>query len=170
MTRTEHTPDVVADGDTGASRRTLVMDWIGLACRLIFGGVMLWAGVTKAMEIEVTQRATQAFEILPYDLANVWGMLMPFVEIVVGVFLLTGFMTRFAAVFGTLLMVAFIIGIISVWVRGISIDCGCFGGGGAVTDPSYGMDLARDVALLALVGWLLVRPRTALSLDRKLFA
>ena len=32
------------------------------------------------------------------------------------------------------LMAVFIAGVISVWVRGLSIDCGCFGGGGAVPE------------------------------------
>ena len=48
------------------------------------------------------------------------------------------------------------------WARGLSIDCGCFGGGGAV-DPeqtAYGRELLRDAGFLLLAGWLVVRPRT----------
>ena len=49
------------------------------------------------------------------------------------------------------LFVAFIIGIASVWARGINIDCGCFGGGGADPDAAsqYPWEIARDVGLLA---------------------
>lgn len=145
------------------------MDWVGLWCRLLLGGVMLWAGVTKALNIPETQQATRAYQILPYDLANAWGAMMPFVEIVIGALLILGLMTRLSAVIGTLLMVAFIIGIVSVWARGIKIECGCFGGGGATTEPKYAEELLRDGALLAHGLWLVVRPGSRLSLDRRLF-
>lgn len=150
------------------ARRTWA-DWAGLWCRLLLGVVMLYAGVTKALNIPETQQATRAYQLLPYDLANAWGAMMPFVEIVVGALLLLGLMTRLAAVIATLLMVAFIIGIASVWARGIKIDCGCFGGGGATADPKYFQELLRDLALLAHGLWLTVRPGSRFSLDRRLF-
>lgn len=145
------------------------MSWVGLLCRLILGGVFLAAGIPKAMNIAETQQATRAYQILPYELAGAWGMVMPFVEIVVGVLLILGLMTRLAAVVGTLLMIAFIIGIISVWVRGIKIDCGCFGGGGAVKDPKYALKLLRDSPLAVAGLWLVARPFSKFSLDERLF-
>ena len=144
-------------------------DWVGLLCRLVLGVVMLAAGVPKALNIAETQQVTRAYQILPYELANAWGMVMPFVEVVIGVLLILGLMTRLAAVVAGLLMIAFIIGIVSVWVRGIKIDCGCFGGGGAVDDPKYGVELLRDTALALTAGWLVARPWSRFSLDRRLF-
>lgn len=144
-------------------------DWLGLLCRLVFGGVMLFAGVTKAANIPETQQATRAYQLLGYDLANAWGAMMPFVEILIGVLLILGLMTRLSAVIGTLLMIAFIIGIASVWARGIKIDCGCFGGGGASADPKYLQELLRDLALTLAGLWLVVRPRSRFSLDERLF-
>lgn len=153
-----------------SGRFTAVKGWIGLVARLVFGAVMLYAGVTKAGNIPQTQQATRAYQLLGYELSNAWGMAMPWVEIVVGFLLIVGFMTRFAAVIGSLLMIAFLIGIISVWVRGIKIDCGCFGGaGGAIADPAYGMETLRDVGLLVLSGWLVIWERTKFSVDRLVF-
>lgn len=144
-------------------------DWVGLWCRLLLGAVMLYAGVTKAANIPETQQATRAYQLLPYDLANAWGAMMPFVEIVVGLLLISGLMTRLSAMIATLLMVAFIVGIASVWTRGIKIDCGCFGGGGATADPQYLQELLRDLVLLAHGVWLVMRPGSRFSLDRRLF-
>jgi hypothetical protein len=75
-----------------------------------------------------------------------------------------------AAVLSSLLLVAFIVGIASAWARGLQIDCGCFGGGGLTADATaqYPWDIARDVVLLVLSVALVVRPRTAWSLDNKL--
>ena len=66
---------------------------------------------------------------------------------------------------------AFIIGIASVWARGIQIDCGCFGGGGFDADATakYPWEIARDVGLLLLSLLLVWRPRTRLALDNLLF-
>ena len=90
---------------------------------------------------------------------------------VVGLALVVGCLTRGAAAVSALLFVAFIIGIASVWARGIEIDCGCFGGGGPKQDAAskYPWEIARDVALLAASCYLVVVRRTRLALDNLLF-
>ena len=92
-------------------------------------------------------------------------------EIVVGLLLIVGLLTRVAALVSALLFVAFIIGIASAWARGLQIDCGCFGGGGYAADATekYPWEIARDVGLLALSLWLVVFPRTRLAADTLLF-
>ena len=69
-----------------------------------------------------------------------------------------------------LLPIAFILGIASAWARGLSIDCGCFGGGGEVgaNDTKYPQEIARDVLFAAAGLWLVWRPRTPFSLDARL--
>jgi hypothetical protein len=60
------------------------------------------------------------------------------------------------------LLLVFIAGVTQAWARGLSIDCGCFGGGGAVapSETSYGWELLRDAGFLLMAGWLVARPRT----------
>ena len=56
----------------------------------------------------------------------------------------------------------------SVWARGLSIDCGCFGGGGTLaagTHPNYLWDVVRDFVLLTLAIFLFLTPRTPVSID-----
>ena len=79
------------------------------------------------------------------------GQLLPVVEVVVGLALVVGLLTRTMAVVSAVLFVAFIIAIASAWARGLTIDCGCFGGGGYDPDAAekYPWEIARDVALLA---------------------
>lgn len=144
--------------------------WIGLVARLILGGVLLVAGGLKIGTPLAAARAVQAYQIFPFDVAAVIGYALPIVEVALGALLVLGLFTRLSAVLGTLIMVAFIAGIASAWARGLSIDCGCFGGGGLV-DPSqtrYGVDIARDIAFALCGAWLIWRPRTAFSLDARL--
>ncbi|RNI23324.1 DoxX family membrane protein [Flexivirga caeni] len=146
------------------------MEWIGLAARLILGITYLVAGILKARELSLTQMDTRAFQILPYDLANIWGAVMPFVEILFGLLLIAGLMTRMTAILGGLLMIAFIIGISSVWARGIVIQCGCFGNNGKLpTTAAYKWDLLRDVGLLICAAWLVSWPRSRFSADKALW-
>ena len=144
---------------------------MGLLARLVTGGVWLVAGGLKITEPDASIDAVRAYELLPSSLAEILGLVLPSIEVVVGLALVLGVLTRSAAVISALLFVAFIIGIASVWARGIEIDCGCFGGGGAEAGASsnYPWEIARDVALLVaslFVAW--VR-RTRLALDSILF-
>lgn len=146
------------------------MEWVGLAARLILGVTYLVAGVLKARDLQATQMDTRAFRILSYDVANIWGTFMPFLEVLLGLLLIAGLMTRMTAVLGGLLMIAFIIGISSVWSRGIVIQCGCFGSNGKLpTTAAYKWDILRDVGLLLCAAWLVIWPRTKLSVDRVLW-
>ena len=54
-------------------------------------------------------------------------------------------------------------------MRGLSIDCGCFGGGGT-TDPAgraarYSAEIVRDLVFLGLAAWTASLPLSRLSVD-----
>ena len=143
--------------------------WIGLLSRLILGGVLLAAGLLKYQHLDKSQMAVRAYELLPVSLANILGIVLPFVEIAVGVLLVIGAGVRISALVGGVLMGAFMIGIAQAWARGLSIDCGCFGGGGQVEPgtANYLPELLRDggVALLAI--YLFRYPQSKFGLDRQ---
>ena len=145
--------------------------WVGTLCRLVVGGVWLVAGALKVTDPAGSVRAVRAYDLLPEAIVPTVGHLLPLVEIIVGVLLLAGLLTRSAAVLSVLLYVAFIVGIASAWARGLQIDCGCFGGGGFDADAreKYPWEIARDVGLLLASAWLVWKPRTALALDPLLF-
>ena len=167
---------VLADREQAGSgsllRRPRTLDTVGLLARLVLGGVMLVTGALKVTKPEVSARAVQAYQLLPFDLATYVGYGLPILEVVIGLLLVAGLFTRASAAVAGVLLVAFIIGIASAWARGLSIDCGCFGEGGTI-DPSatrYLEEIIRDVGLVLCAAWLVIRPRTAYSLERTLFA
>jgi uncharacterized membrane protein YphA (DoxX/SURF4 family) len=145
-----------------------VQPWIGLLARLVLGGVLLVAGYLKAFTPDKSMMAVRAYEILPIWLANVLGIILPWLEIGAGLLLILGVAIRYASIFGAGLMMLFIIAIAQAWARGLSIDCGCFGGGGTI-DPSqtrYLEEILRDAAL-ALCGLYLLRyPLTKFALEK----
>ncbi len=145
--------------------------WAGLAARLVVGGVWIYAGAIKLPNPDESVAAVRAYELLPGDTAVTVGHLLPMLEVVVGAMLVLGVLVRGAAAVSALLFAAFIVGIASVWARGIEIDCGCFGGGGYDPDATskYPWEIARDVVLLALSLFLVWLPRSRWALDSVLF-
>ena len=146
-------------------------EWAGLAARLVVGGVWIYAGAIKLPDPDQSIAAVRAYELLPGETVVTVGHLLPVLEVVVGGMLVLGVLVRGAAVVSALLFVAFIIGIASVWARGIEIDCGCFGGGGYDPDATskYPWEIARDVGLLLLSVFLVWLSRSRLALDALLF-
>jgi uncharacterized membrane protein YphA (DoxX/SURF4 family) len=148
-----------------------VKEWLGTIARLVTGGVWIWAALLKLPNPDESVLAVRAYQLLPGDSATPVGHLLPVLELVVGICLVLGLLTRGAAVVSGLLFLAFIVGIGSVWARGITIDCGCFGGGGydANAADEYPWEIARDVGLLLMSAYLVWQGRTRLALDNLLF-
>ncbi|MBK6761984.1 MAG: DoxX family membrane protein [Micrococcales bacterium] len=149
---------------------TRVKDVIGLVFRLVLAGVLGYAGLIKIFEEDGARLAVMAFRLFPVEWTSFLGWALPAAEILAAALLLAGLFTRWAALLAAVLMTAFVFGIASVWIRGYSIDCGCFGGGGDISAEGrhlrYTIDIVRDLALAGMAVWLVVRPRTMWSLDR----
>jgi uncharacterized membrane protein YphA (DoxX/SURF4 family) len=148
--------------------RPTAVSLAAVVARFLLGGILVLAGALKVGRPSASARAVQAYQLLPFDVAAYVGYALPTIEIVVGLLLLLGLFTRFSAVIGGALMLAYIIGIAAAWARGLSIDCGCFGGGGTIAagQARYLGELLRDAGLLACAAWLAARPASPLSLDR----
>jgi uncharacterized membrane protein YphA (DoxX/SURF4 family) len=150
------------------SRSELVRDVVGLLARFGLAAVWLVSGYLKAVDPRTTVVAVRGYQIFPESLVVPFATVLPYLELALGLLLVAGLATRLAAVLSAVVLVAFIAGVISAAARGLSIDCGCFGGGGDVAagQTAYVQEILRDLGFLALAGYLIVRPDTPLSLDR----
>ena len=140
---------------------------VSTIARLVLGVVLLVAGGIKVADPVTSEQAVAAYQLLPHALVTPIGWGLPFLEMALGLLLLVGYGTRIAAAIAGVLMVLFIAAVGSAWARGLSIDCGCFGGGGQVApgQTQYLQEILRDVGLLALATWLVLLPRSRLALD-----
>jgi uncharacterized membrane protein YphA (DoxX/SURF4 family) len=141
--------------------------WVSTGARLVLGGVFLVAGGLKAIDPQSSVAAVRAFKLLPNSLVTIVGWALPFAEIALGLLMLAGIATRVVAAATAMLLIIFILGVVCAAARGLSIDCGCFGGGGEVApgQTAYGIELVRDLGLLLLALWLVWQPRSRLALD-----
>ncbi len=129
-----------------------------------FGLAAVWliSGWIKAADPTQTVVAVRAYQLLPEDLVRPVANTLPFIEIALGLLLLIGLGVRITAIASAVLLAALIFVIAASWARGLSIDCGCFGGGGAadVDGWDYGIEIARDIGFIALAAWLIVFPHS----------
>jgi uncharacterized membrane protein YphA (DoxX/SURF4 family) len=145
--------------------------WAATTARLLLAGVWAWAALAKISDPDAAVRAVRAYQLLPEALVRpvAWGL--PFAELALAVLLAVGLATRLAAAASAVLLALFMVAIAAAWARGLQIDCGCFGGGGAamgVRASDYLLELVRDAGLLVVAALLAWRPQSRLSLDSQL--
>jgi uncharacterized membrane protein YphA (DoxX/SURF4 family) len=145
--------------------------WLTLLFRLILGGVLLVAGALKVTDPYSSATSVRAYQILPVDLANFLGFVLPFAEVAIGIFLIVGIWVRLNAIAGGALMIMFIFAISQAWIRGISLDCGCFGNGGLLESDdlpvwNYTLEIARDIVLAAFAVYIYRFPQGKLGFDK----
>jgi uncharacterized membrane protein YphA (DoxX/SURF4 family) len=142
-------------------------DWPYLAARLVLAVVFLWAGLAKASDHQSVVLAVDAYRLLPRALVDPVAAALPWVEITLGAFLLLGLYVRFAGAAAAALVAGFLVALAQAKARGLAIDCGCFGGGGAGDGVGW-LDLIREIPLIAAGAYLAWRPFGPLALDRHL--
>jgi uncharacterized membrane protein YphA (DoxX/SURF4 family) len=167
---TPTTPTNPTTPTTQAKRKIdVIAPWFALVARLALGGVLLVAGAIKIPYPYKAAAAMRAYELLPNNLASFFGYILPWFEVGLGLLLILGVATRISGLLGGLLMLLFIAAISSAWARGLSIDCGCFGGGGQI-DPKetrYLEEIIRDIALAICGFYLYLRPNSRFALDNR---
>lgn len=146
-----------------------VKSWLTLLTRVLLGGVLILAGVLKAKAPYEAAAAVRAYQVLPNSLASLLGYALPWLEIGTGLLLVLGVAVKKSAWFGGALMALFIVAISQAWARGLSIDCGCFGNGGAVAPghTKYLQEILRDLGLTLCAIYLIKFPHGKLGLDKK---
>ncbi|HMJ07158.1 MAG TPA: MauE/DoxX family redox-associated membrane protein, partial [Chthoniobacterales bacterium] len=122
------------------------------------------AGALKAWDPIKFAGDIQNFHVLPWALGIRLAFYLPWLEILCGLALITGWLRWGAVSILTALVVIFIAVSIAAEVRGINVDCGCFGS--ATRALPFAWHLAIDFALLAGLLWLWIagsrsRPRMA---------
>jgi uncharacterized membrane protein YphA (DoxX/SURF4 family) len=132
---------------------------------LIAAAIWLVAGIAKVADLTAFKQEVAAYDVVP-PLAEPIAYGLPFVEIGLGIYLALGLLVRPAAALSFALMLLFIGVQAQAWARGLSIECGCFGG---LSKETVGAGtIVRDVLLAIPSLVLLVKPARHLSLDWRL--
>jgi len=117
-----------------------------LALRLVLAAVFIYAAYTKLRQPWLLF----ALSIDSYQLLPQWAVLtvartLPWLELLVGLLLVSGFGLRYVALVTSAQLVIFLAVMLRAYAKGLGIDCGCFGAGEALTYKT----LIRDGLLTA---------------------
>jgi protein-disulfide isomerase len=130
--------------------------WVSLLARLVLAAVFGYAAASKIGDSAATVRSVRAYRLVPESAVHAVAYALPSFELVLAVLLLVGVASRLVGIISAGALVVFIAAVSSAALRGLRIDCGCFGGGGVVTHTHYLLEIGRDVLLvvvaLAVVG------------------
>ena len=99
---------------------------IALLCRIILGVILVYASIDKIVHPAEFAKAIGNYNVLPFGLENLLGIVLPVLELLVGICLVLGIMIDGSAIIAGGMMVVFIIAISQALFRGIDINCGCF--------------------------------------------
>jgi uncharacterized membrane protein len=126
------------------------MQIAGVLARLIVGSVFIVAGVLKLLDPADFAQDIANFQAFPHQTWNLAAAIVPVAEILAGLAVLTGFKRRAGAIVLGSLTLAFIGLILSVIMRDIDLDCGCFGEATEASEVGWPL-LLRDLALLVAI-------------------
>lgn len=120
-----------------------------LVFRLILGGIFIYASLDKIAHPEQFAKIVYNYKILPHSLINIFAIILPWVELLCGLFLIAGIFVESSSAILSLLLISFVIALSANFLRGMDVNCGCFS-----TDPKGKEEgavlLLRDFVLLAI--------------------
>lgn len=134
--------------------------------RLFVGVAFVWAGVLKIGDPAAFQEGLVNYRMLPAALIAPIAVTLPPIEVVAGLCLILGFLSRGSALVATGLLAVFTVAIVQAIARGINIECGCFGTGGPEAAGMGWPEIVRDLVMLGAAAHVLFYDRGILSLER----
>jgi len=99
---------------------------IQLFFRFILGSIFIYAGIYKISNPQEFFTSIKNLRILSSQSINTITFLLPWVELFLGVLLITGILKRYIALISTILLLIFIVVTISSTFNGGIGSCGCF--------------------------------------------
>jgi uncharacterized membrane protein YphA (DoxX/SURF4 family) len=123
--------------------------------RLLLGGVFLVASLDKIYNPAGFAQAVYNHQILPDGLVNLVAIVLPWLELLLGLCLLGGVWLPGAVTLTSGLLMIFLGALVFNMSRGLDVHCGCFGTGSA--GPITIWTLARDASFLVMAGYLFCR-------------
>jgi len=135
--------------------------------RVLIGGFFIFSGGEKLIgPFQNFLYVVQGYDLLPSLLEKAVAFVVPWMEFLIGVFLILGFQTITALRFLLILLCIFILVVGQAIVRSLPIDqCGCFGE--SLSIPLWGVLMFDSLLLLLITGLIFNIAKTrALSLDK----
>lgn len=139
---------------------------IVLFARILIGGILIYASIDKIVDPDGFAKAIDNYHIIPFGLENSMAIILPWLEMIVGICLILGIFIDGAAFLVIVMMSIFIFAITYAILSGYNIECGC----GLKPGELIGVrKILEDVTYLLLAWMILKRPNHRFELYPKTF-
>ena len=142
------------------------MKYVVLVLRIVLGAIFIVAGSSKIGHPSLFAAEIAGFRILPQVVIAPLALVLPYLEVLLGAYLILGLFTRAAAWIAVVLLALFDGAIASAVVRGMTVNCGCFGPND--TTVTTWSEVARDAAFVVLALVVALRAPGMLALDHRI--
>ena len=140
---------------------------LSIGCRGLLAAVFIYACLHKIAHPSDFALQVATYQILPLGLINLQAIVLPWLELVVGILLIIGFWTRPTALATVGMNAMFIIAIAMALSADLHLQCGCFSSAEAGEEMSAQL-IVRDVGLLIVGAYLVFAKPDRLTLDQLL--
>ena len=96
-----------------------------LITRILLGLIFIIASIDKIIDPAGFARDISNYHFVPFGFENIIAIILPWLELFIGLGLILGVMVDGASVISGILLILFIILIFQATIRGFNIDCGC---------------------------------------------
>jgi uncharacterized membrane protein YphA (DoxX/SURF4 family) len=93
--------------------------------RILLGAIFIYASYDKILDPGKFARDIANYHIVPFGLENIIALIIPWLELLIGIGLIIGVMVDGAALISGGLLALFIVLIAQAILRGFDIECGC---------------------------------------------
>ncbi|UCH19808.1 MAG: DoxX family membrane protein [Deltaproteobacteria bacterium] len=125
-----------------------------LILRIVLGAVFIWASWNKILEPQSFAQIIYNYQILPPAMVNPLAILLPWMEAVCGICLISGYLVKGSVLVVDILMIIFIMVLTFNVYRGVDVACGCFSVSDLGEKITF-LKILRDLPLLAVGIWIL---------------
>ncbi len=134
--------------------------------RIVMGLLFIYSGFFKALDPVAFGRVIELYRISPSALIPYAAIVLPYLELLIGIFLVAGLKIRAASFLSMGLMAVFTVAISINVVRGASFECGCFETHRFGMSEKIGFPLiVRDIAFFILFYVIFIAKKHHYSLD-----
>jgi uncharacterized membrane protein YphA (DoxX/SURF4 family) len=142
----------------------LLSPWLTIRVQFVLAAVFVVAGFSKIADPPGFAHEIHNYGLVPGVLVNAMALILPWLEVALGVALFLGFARRAAAGLLGLLLAVFIVALSINLARGRPVDCGCFGVSKVQRTSSERLAdmkwaIVRDAGMLLLVAQVLAASR-----------